>query len=356
MVMWAPRRVEPTARTPKHPCPSPLMVRMRVQNGVTVLASLLVIVTAFQFGAAPVAGDTDDVVDVDVGNFFFDPEDVTLNEGDTVHWIWVGGTHGIETPGGEEWCGIQSGGTCDKVFDTAGTFDYRCTVHPTSMTGTITVLSAPPVVTILTPAPGAELDGTITFSGTATHSTGIASVQVKVDDDAYAPATLDGDTWTATIDTTAYANGAHTLTALATANDEVETTASVDVTFANPAVFDLSVDDVVGTTGLGPLQPTTITATIGNAGNEDLTGVRVLFQEIVNGEFLQPIGEVTVDVAAGGTAEATIVWEDLNRIGSFDVRVDVDPDDEVAETNEFNNDDVGTAAFWTDAIPGMTLG
>ncbi len=43
-------------------------------------------------------------VSVSVGNFFFSPSDVNINQGDKVHWTWVGGTHtptSGDCPGGE---------------------------------------------------------------------------------------------------------------------------------------------------------------------------------------------------------------------------------------------------------------
>ncbi len=92
-------------------------------------------------------------VNVNVGNFFFSPNSVTINEGDTVHWIWVGGTHsttsgscpgGNCTPDGTWDSGGKSGGSFDHTFASAGTFNYFCSVHLASMTGKVIVRSTAP--------------------------------------------------------------------------------------------------------------------------------------------------------------------------------------------------------------------
>ena len=35
--------------------------------------------------------------------------------------------------------GNRTSGAVDRTFDTAGTFQFRCTIHPTTMTGSVTV-------------------------------------------------------------------------------------------------------------------------------------------------------------------------------------------------------------------------
>ena len=76
---------------------------------------------------------------VDVEDFRFDPASITISVGETITWANVGGTtHTVTFDGGPDCGRIASGEGVSRVFDTAGTFDYICTIHP-SMTGTVVV-------------------------------------------------------------------------------------------------------------------------------------------------------------------------------------------------------------------------
>jgi plastocyanin len=71
----------------------------------------------------------------------FKPAEVTVSVGDTVTWTnddSVG--HDVTADDFEsgEPGGLASGDTFEHTFDTAGTFDYVCTVHP-GMEGTVKV-------------------------------------------------------------------------------------------------------------------------------------------------------------------------------------------------------------------------
>jgi plastocyanin len=70
----------------------------------------------------------------------------TINVGDTVRWVWVGGTHSSTSgpcppcSGDGIWnSGIKSSGTFEHTFDTAGSFPYFCIPHDQSMTGQVVV-------------------------------------------------------------------------------------------------------------------------------------------------------------------------------------------------------------------------
>jgi hypothetical protein len=92
----------------------------------------------------------------------------------------------------------------------------------------------PPVGVILTPAAGAVVSGTLSVSGTATDNVQVALVEVKVDDGAYAVAS-GTSTWSATVDTTALANGTHTLTARFADTSRNTSSVSITVDVRNPA-------------------------------------------------------------------------------------------------------------------------
>jgi plastocyanin len=122
-------------------------------------------------------------VNVNIGNFFFSPSNVQINQGDTVHWVWVGGTHSTTSgacPGDScspdgHWDSTAKGsGTFNHTFPDVGNFPYFCSIHLSAMTGRVTVQSTGPVplsasasASVTTgPAPLA-----VTFTGTATGGT-----------------------------------------------------------------------------------------------------------------------------------------------------------------------------------------
>jgi len=94
--------------------------------------------------------------------------------------------------------------------------------------------STAPTVSISQPASGSTVAGSVTISGTASAqgSAGIAQVQVGVDNGPLQPAT-GTVSWTATVDTTALANGTHTITAQATDTNGQAATAGITVTVSN---------------------------------------------------------------------------------------------------------------------------
>jgi plastocyanin len=83
---------------------------------------------------------------VEVGNFFFNPAILTVQDGDTVKWQWVGGFH--TTTSGDP-CSADglwdapitsSNQTFQRVFNNVGDFPYFCIPHcGGGMTGNITV-------------------------------------------------------------------------------------------------------------------------------------------------------------------------------------------------------------------------
>lgn len=69
----------------------------------------------------------------------FRPEHLTVSAGDAVTWEWDDGTIAHDVNGGGVFKSeIQTDGTFEYTFAEAGSFDYKCTVHPT-MTGSVEV-------------------------------------------------------------------------------------------------------------------------------------------------------------------------------------------------------------------------
>lgn len=83
------------------------------------------------------AGAADDGLTVGLKDLKFRPEKLTVNVGDTVVWKWQENVlHNVVA---DEFKSENiSKGEYEYKFETAGTFDYRCTIHP-GMDGEITV-------------------------------------------------------------------------------------------------------------------------------------------------------------------------------------------------------------------------
>lgn len=75
---------------------------------------------------------------VDIEDFQFSPETVTIRVGGTVAWTNTGTTHNVI---GEDFASenLGSGETFSHTFDAAGEFNYVCTIHP-GMRGTVVVV------------------------------------------------------------------------------------------------------------------------------------------------------------------------------------------------------------------------
>jgi plastocyanin len=83
--------------------------------------------------------------EITVGDNFFSPSELTIQEGDTVRWVNASGgnSHNV-TSDSDAWTASETSSsfTFEEVFNSAGSFAYRCTIHPGSMRGTITVEAA----------------------------------------------------------------------------------------------------------------------------------------------------------------------------------------------------------------------
>ena len=87
-------------------------------------------------------------VGVSVSNFLFTPRDTAVQTGGTVTWTWNSGTtqHNVTYTGGptplpnNSPTQDASGPTFSTTFATVGTYTYHCTIHPTTMSGSVTVV------------------------------------------------------------------------------------------------------------------------------------------------------------------------------------------------------------------------
>jgi plastocyanin len=90
---------------------------------------------------------------VTVGDFYFGPDQVTIKRGGAVKWVWAASNtyphdvHLKQGPKGLEHKGSYSTKTTavtnarfTRTFETPGTYHFICTIHPTQMKLTVTVL------------------------------------------------------------------------------------------------------------------------------------------------------------------------------------------------------------------------
>jgi plastocyanin len=79
---------------------------------------------------------------VQVKNNFFSPASATVKVGEKVTWQFNGSSHSVTSTGASDFAfdsGVKSSGTFEFTFTTEGVARYFCTVHGSSMSGTITV-------------------------------------------------------------------------------------------------------------------------------------------------------------------------------------------------------------------------
>ena len=77
---------------------------------------------------------------VTIRDNLFTPQTVIIGRGTTIRWANNGSNIHTSVADNNRWSSgnIQPGGTFSHMFTDAGTFPYRCTLHP-GMTGTIIV-------------------------------------------------------------------------------------------------------------------------------------------------------------------------------------------------------------------------
>jgi len=99
------------------------------------------------FGAASAAHATVHVVSA--LNFFYSPDVITINTGDTVRFQWVGGNHPTSSTSGD-WSSFvffplnSTQPVFDLVFPNPGTYNYQCDFHVSiGMIGTVNVVGTP---------------------------------------------------------------------------------------------------------------------------------------------------------------------------------------------------------------------
>ena len=112
-------------------------------------------------GLNPAAAQTTHTVQLQPGfAAVFSPSSLTINEGDTVNWVWVSGLHDVTSFDGAFASGppvfppMSFSVTFDNAFVTANgvngnVYDYFCSVHLSlGMVGSVEVLTGRPTLTV----------------------------------------------------------------------------------------------------------------------------------------------------------------------------------------------------------------
>lgn len=91
-------------------------------------------------GATPVSGCTGGPgLPVAIADFSFGPQSITVAVDGPVTWANAGATaHTVTFDNGPDCGRLAPAATVSRTFDTAGTFTYKCTIHP-AMRGTVVV-------------------------------------------------------------------------------------------------------------------------------------------------------------------------------------------------------------------------
>ena len=95
--------------------------------------------TADQAGKKDVEKTSEGIVTVSIKDFKFNPAVITITKGTKVIWVNEDSAPHTATSEGSFDSGILSKGqSFSHIFNEAGTFDYKCSIHP-SMKGKVTV-------------------------------------------------------------------------------------------------------------------------------------------------------------------------------------------------------------------------
>jgi len=116
---------------------------------IGIIVVMLIIVIGgyflFQSKSAPETTNTGNIVssgnNVKINNFVFSPATLTIKVGDSVTWTNNDNTqHTVTSDTGSELASstLAKGQTYSHIFNTAGTYDYHCSIH-TSMKAKIIV-------------------------------------------------------------------------------------------------------------------------------------------------------------------------------------------------------------------------
>jgi len=119
----------------------------QMKFGRWTLVSFLLGLGGWALTSAP-AGLAVTITNVNVGDNFFAPTNVTINVNDQVKWTWIGSLQHSSTSDTGLWdSGLHSTGfRFTNTFTAAGSFPYHCTVHLNLVSVTVGATTAQAIV------------------------------------------------------------------------------------------------------------------------------------------------------------------------------------------------------------------
>jgi plastocyanin len=245
----------------------------------------------------------------------FAPAVVTIATGDQVIWTWAA-THHSTTSGTNGVAGDDNGvpsglwdtglinalpHTFTNTFPAAGNYSYFCSMHfNLGMTGAVIVTSGniPPTVSITNPATGAlfVVPANVTIQAAVTNGSGtVTNVQFRIgsailSDDNAAP--FSGTT-------NNLAAGCHTLTAIASDNNGMKATNSVNITVDTPPTVTIT-NPLDNVTLSAPANVTIQASASDPDAGGSVTNVQFLVgSTVLTNEINAPFSAGTNNLAAG---------------------------------------------------------
>jgi plastocyanin len=279
----------------------------------------------------------------------FSPAVVTIAAGDQVIWTWAAGNHsttsGTNGVAGDD-NGVPSGlwdsgtiltlpHTFTNTFPVAGNFSYFCKVHFTlGMTGAVVVTNAniPPTVSITNPATGALFvaPASVTIQASATNGSGtVTNVQFRI-----GSTVLTNDNAAPFAGTTNnLAAGSYTLTAIASDNNGLKATNSVNITVDTPPTVTIT-NPLDNATLSAPANVTIQASASDPDAGGSVTNVQFLVgSTVLTNETTAPFSAATNNLAAGSYTLTAIASDNLGVKTTNSVNVVVDTPPTVSITN-----------------------
>src|SRR6266851_1067244 len=207
---------------------------------------------------------------VNVGDDFFLPKDLTINQNDTVVWKWTGLLSHSSTATGLWDSGIFGPGhVFARLFTCAGNFPYFCTVHRLlGQVGSISVTgpaNVPPTITLTSPTNGLVINAPASFTLTATASDSDDSIsQVQFFKGAISVGIVHTNISPYSVSVSNLAAGPYVFSAVATDTCGGKATNSINITVNDLPVVSIT-NPTNGATFAAPLTNTIqVTATDGD--------------------------------------------------------------------------------------------